>query len=158
MYCENFRNYVVYLQYQTKRVRLAILKVKKFGNVVDVRSVYRPTNKVVFYKLSIMMYENSFSLDGDESLSNKELMFLVACVINFSEGNRKVLSKESVLNYAKIADLPNARSARNYLANSKIKKWIIKTDEGYKLVPFLENLIKSDTTNFNIIIKHDQED
>jgi len=137
---------------------LAILKVKKFGNVVDVRSVYRPKSTVSFYELSIKLYEATFSLDTDESLTDKELLFLIACVINFSEGNRRVLSKESILNYVKIAGVPNARLARNYLSNKKIKKWIIKTDDGYKLVPFLENLIKSDTTNFNITIKHDQED
>lgn len=137
---------------------MAILKVKKFGNVVDVRSVYRPKSKVLFYELSIRLYEATFSLDSDESLTDTELLFLVACVINFSEGNRRVFSKSFTLNYAKIAGIPHTRSARNYLSNNKIKKWIIKTDEGYKLVPFLENLIKSDMTNFNITIKHDQED
>lgn len=137
---------------------MGIVKVAHFGNVVDVRSIYRVASKAKLYELSIKIYEKSFAMEATEFLAKKELLFLVACAVNFSEGNRKMFSKDACANYAEIANIVGHRLARNYLSNPKLQKWIIKTDEGYKLVPFLEKLIKSDTTNFNITIKHDQED
>lgn len=133
---------------------MSILKIKKIGNVVDVRSVYRPKSKENFYKLAIRCYEDSFSLAG-EYLTEKELMFVVACVSVISNGSRKLYTKSSLKAFEDIALLPNARTVRNYLSREKIKKWVVNTKEGHVLIPYLEKLIESDTTNFNITIVYD---
>jgi hypothetical protein len=136
---------------------MGILKIKKHNNVVDVQSVYRPKTKVGFYKMSIRCYEDCFSL-ADEYLTEKELLFVVSCAIVISTGTRKLYSNSSLKIFDEVSGLPNARVVRNYLSNPKVKKWVVKTKEGYILIPYLEKLIESDTTNFNITIVHDYKE
>ena len=135
---------------------MSILKVKKIGNVVDVRSVYRPKTKLNFYRLAIRCYEDCFSL-ASEYLTDKELMFVVACVNVISNGSRKLYSSGSLKVFDEVAGLPNSRTVRNYLSREKIKKWVVKTKDGHVLIPYLEKLIESDTTNFNITIVDESE-
>ena len=84
-------------------------------------------------------------------------MFVVACVNVISNGSRKLYSSGSLKVFDEVAGLPNSRTVRNYLSREKIKKWVVKTKEGYVLIPYLEKLIESDTTNFNITIVDESE-
>lgn len=106
---------------------------------------------ISFYTLSIKYFEE-LTNTTDDKLSQREIDFLVCCLINIHENRRYILSQESFEIFQKIGGFKTLQEVRIYSLKDRVKKWLKKDGKKYRLPPFVENLKDSNNTRIELRI------